>query len=84
MSKAAQIKSDTLSILLCNRIHERLDVKHRAMIIAKTCKIIRDKTKDEVLYNACRSVIKAASGGHYLDVVKSINETEYNYYREYK
>ncbi len=85
MSKAAlAIQSDTLSILLCNRIHSELDVKHRALKIAKCCKVIRDKTKDNILYNACRSVIKAASDGHYVDVIKSIELTEYNYFREYK
>ena len=78
------IQADTLSILLCNRIHSGLDVKHRALKIAKCCKVIRDKTKDSALYNACRSVIKAASDGHYIDVIKSIELTEYNYFREYK
>ena len=83
-SAALAIQSDTLSILLCNRINSDLDVKHRAIKIAKCCKIIRDKTKDNILYNACRSVIKAASNGHYIDVIKSIELTEVNYFREYK
>jgi len=84
MNKALAIQSDTLSILLCNRIHSNMDDKQRAIKIAKCCKVIRDKTKDSVLYNACRAVIKAASNGHYADVIKSIELTEYNYYKEYK
>jgi len=83
MNPALAIQNDTLSILLCNRVHSRLDDKHRAIKIAKTCKIIRDKTKDNVLYNACRSVIKAASKGNYIDVIKSIELTEINYFHEY-
>ena len=83
-SKALVIQNDTLSILLSNRIHQHLDVKHRALKIAKCCKLIRDKTKDEILYNACRSVIKATSNGAYFDVVKSIHLTELNYFQEYK
>ena len=83
-SKALVIQNDTLSILLANRIHQHLDVKHRALKIAKCCKLIRNKTKDEILYNACRSVIKATSNGAYLDVVKSIHLTELNYFKEYK
>ena len=55
--KAADIQSDTLIILLCNRVNSYMDIKQRAMRIAKTCKIIRDRTKCEILYNACRSVI---------------------------
>ena len=80
---ALAIQNDTLSILLCNRINAYMDDKHRALKIAKTCKIIRDKTKDSVLYNACRSVIKATSNGHYVDVIKSIELTEYNYFKAY-
>ena len=82
-SAALAIQNDTLSILLCNRINSYMDDKHRALKIAKTCKIIRDKTKDNILYNACRSVIKATSNGAYVDVIKSIELTEYNYFKEY-
>ena len=81
--QAMKVKNDTLSILLCNRINSYMDNKHRALKIAKTCKIIRDKTKDKILYNACRSVIKATSNGSYVDVIKSIELTEYNYFKEY-
>ena len=83
IDKALAIQSDTLSILLCNRINQHLDDKQRAIKISKCCKIIRDKTKDNILYNACRSVIKAASSGAYSDVIKSIELTEYNYNKEY-
>ena len=81
---AKTIQGDTLTILLCNRINSGLDVKHRAIKIAKCCKVIRDKTQDKVLYNACRSVIKAVSGGHYIDAIKAIHLTESNYFKEYK
>ncbi len=81
---AEQIKSDTLTILLCNKIHKLLPIKDRAIKIAKCCKLIRDKTSDDVLQKACRNVIKATKNGHYRQVVDSINTTEYNYYREYK
>ena len=83
MSKAAVIQSDTLTILLCNQVHRFLSDKDRAIKISKCCKIIRDRTKDEFLYNACRSVIKATSSGDYSDVVRSIDLTEYNYFKGY-
>ena len=82
--KAVVIQSDTLSILLCNQAHKFLTDKQRAIKISKCCKIIRDRTKDSVLYSACRSVIKATSEGAYSDVVKSIGLTEVNYFKEYK
>ena len=81
---ALSIQSDTLIILLCNRVNEYMDDKHRALKIAKCCKVIRDRTKDNILYNACRSVIKATSNGDYKDVINSIELTEYNYLKEYK
>ena len=81
---AEQIKSDTLTILLCNQVHKFLTDKQRAIKISKTCKIIRDRTKDEILYNACRNVIKATTGGAYEKVVLTINQTQNNYYNEYQ
>lgn len=82
--KALAIQNDTLTLLICNQVHKGLSDKNRAIKISKCCKVIRDKTKDQVLYNACRSVIKATSSGAYSDVVKSINLTEANYFREYQ
>ena len=81
---AEQIKSDTLTILLCNQVHKLLTDKQRAMKISKTCKIIRDRTKDKILYNACRNVIKATTGGAYEVVVSTINQTQNNYFNEYE
>jgi len=81
---AEQIKSDTLTILLCNQVHKFLTDKQRAIKISKTCKIIRDRTKDEVLYNACRNVIKSTTDGAYERVVLTINQAQNNYYNEYQ
>jgi hypothetical protein len=77
------IKSDTLTILLSNAIHRDLDIKKRAIKIAKTCKVVRDRTKDDVMYNACKSVIKTVSNGNYSKACEAIELTEQNFYREY-
>ncbi len=82
--KALLIKNDTLSLLLCNRMNEHLGQKQQAIKVAKCCKIVRDRTKDDILYNACRSVIKAVSQGAYEDAVKSMYHTESNYLMECK
>ena len=79
MNKEETIKSDTLSIIITNRIHANLNSKARALKISKCCKIIRDRTKDHVLYDACRRVISATSKGAYDDVIKAITLTEFNY-----
>ena len=42
MNNAAQIKSDTLNIILCNRIHERLNIKDRALKIARACRFTQE------------------------------------------
>ena len=81
---AHEIRNDTLSILLTNRIHSFLDDKPRALKISRCCKTIRDKTKDRVLYDACKSIIKAVQGGKYKQAVNAITLTELNYYKEYK
>ena len=81
---AKTIQTDTLSILLCNQVHKFLPEKARAIKISKCCKVIRDRTKDKILFDACRSVIKATSKGLYGDVVKSIQQTEFNYLMAYK
>jgi hypothetical protein len=83
METAKQIQCDTLSILLANRIHSHLDIKSRSTKIAKCCKVIRDKTKDNILYEACRSIINANSNGNYKDVIRAIGLTEVRYFMEY-
>ena len=80
---AQQIQSDTLTILLSNRIHQGLDDKARAIKISKTCKFIRDKTKDYLLNNACRKVISAVQGGNYKQAINAIDLTERRYYEAY-
>ena len=81
---AHEIRNDTLSILLTNRIHSFLDDKSRALKISRCCKTIRDKTKDKVLYDACKSIIKAVQNGSYKQAVNAIELTELNYFKEYK
>ena len=83
MNNEKQIRNDTLSILLANRINSHLDDKCRSIKIARCCKVIRDKTKDNVLYDACRSIISANSNGKYKDVIRAIGLTEINYFMEY-
>ncbi len=81
---AENIKSDTLTILISNQYHKFLNNKDRAIKISKTCKIVRDRTKDKVLYNACRSIINSTSRGQYSYVIDTITKTENNYLNEYK
>ena len=76
MNNAAEARSDILTILLCNRIHSDLNVKSRAIKVAKTCKQIRDRTKDKGLYDLCRTTIKAVSQGHYHKTLEIIQEVE--------
>ena len=80
---AEQVESDTLTILLTNRIHSNLNTKARAIKIAKCCKKIRDKTSDELLYDTCRNIILATSSGRYAKVIKSITLAELNYTMNY-
>ncbi len=79
-----QIKSDTLTILLCNQYHKFLDDKHRAIKISKTCKIIRDRTKDKALYSECRKIIKDVSGSYYDRVIHRVSAFQNNYFNEYQ
>tara|TARA_R110000787_G_scaffold167889_3_gene280872 strand:+ start:1322 stop:1585 length:264 start_codon:yes stop_codon:yes gene_type:complete len=80
---AKQIKYDTLSILLCNRVHSGLSLKHRAVKLANTCKKIQAKTKDKVLYGACGRIIKSVSGHNYLAAIKEVSAKEINYFKVY-
>jgi len=81
---AQEIKSDTLTLLLCNQVHKNLDDKSRSIKIAKCCKVIRDRTKDKVLYEVCRAFINENSSGKYSSVLKKVNKMQKKYYREYK
>ena len=81
---AYETRNDTLSILITNRIHSFLDDKPRALKISRCCKTIRDKTKDRVLYDACKHIIKAVQAGNYKEAITAITLTESNYYKEYE
>jgi len=78
-SDANQIKSDTLTLLLTNMYWAGANVKTRALKIAKTCKIVRNRTKDKVLYGACNSIIKAVKAGDYEKACVAMNKTALNY-----
>ena len=80
---ANDIKSDTLTLLLCNQAHKFLPTKQRAMKIAKCCKVVRDRTKDELLYNECRLIIKKVSAGCYDYAIKRVQLLHMGYYFEY-
>ncbi len=79
---ALDVQQDTLNIILCNRVNSYMSDKHRALKVAKCCKVIRDRTKDKQLYSFCRTVIKGVSAGLYERVVKSIDTAEYGYLLE--
>ena len=76
MNNALEARDDILTILLCNRIHSGLSVKSRAVRVAKTCKSIRDRTKDDGLRKLCRVTIKAVSSGYYFKTLEIIREVE--------
>ena len=59
---ALDIQNDTLTLLLCNQVHKHLSDKARASKITNCCKVISDKTKDSILHQACRSIIKGKNG----------------------
>lgn len=84
MNRADDVRNDTLTILLANAINRDLDVKQRAIKISKACKNIRDKTKDNELFNACRNVIKAVQDGRYTDACRAIETCERVYWLEYR
>lgn len=84
MFNAADIKQDTLHLLLANALHRGSPIKDRALRISKACKLVRDRTKDDLMYNACRAVIKAVSKGDYCGACEAIEKTELNYWAAYK
>jgi hypothetical protein len=81
--RAFSVLNDTLSLLLTNQFHKELDDKHRAMKIAKCCKVVRDRTKDDLMLRTCKQLIKATSNGEYTKVLKYINGTQNAYFQEF-
>tara|TARA_R110002033_G_scaffold104302_2_gene151786 strand:- start:833 stop:1114 length:282 start_codon:yes stop_codon:yes gene_type:complete len=81
---AAQVKSDTLNIILCNRIHERLNIKDRALKIARACRFTQARTKDTLLYSLCSDIIKLTNGKQYLKVIGKADKAENKYNEVYK
>lgn len=81
---AQLIRSDTLTILLCYRINQYLEPKHLMICISRCCKTVRDRTKDEDMYKACKNLIKWISKGNYPEVHAQLTKAERLYYSEYK
>ena len=75
-----ELKSDNLTVLICNQIHRFEPVKYRAIKIARCCKAIRDRTKNKELYDACRVIINATSNGRYEDVIEHLTIAEDMYF----
>lgn len=76
---SAEIKSDTLTLLIANMYWAGADTKTRALKISRTCKAVRNRTKDKVLYGACKSIINAVSKGEYEKACMAMNKTMANY-----
>jgi hypothetical protein len=84
VTNALHIQSDTLTLLLTSRFHQHDTPAYRAIRIAKVCKIIRDRTKDQPLLDACKRIIKSVSAGNYELVIKAVNRAEDAYCHEFE
>lgn len=80
---AAEIKSDTLTLLICNQINKFLTIKERARRVSRCCQLISKRTKDDLLMITCKKIMKQYIGGQYLKVNASIKLTETNYLKQY-
>ena len=84
MNNAQQIKSDTLTILICYHSHKHLNVKDRALKLARICKLVQSRTKDNLLFKACGNIIRFANGKQYLKAINLTAKTDSNYAAMYK
>lgn len=75
----SQAASDTLTLLLANAMHRNEPIKARAAQVKRTAKLIQQRTKDNSLKNACRSLRNAATDGL---VIQAIELAEHNYFHK--
>jgi len=83
-STSMQIKSDTLNLLLCNRMHWHDDAQYRSKMLTQCAKRIRDRTTDAPLMAACKRIILTNKNGNYALVLKAIALAEYNYIFQFR
>lgn len=69
---------DLTGAILTYHWFNKLADKQRAIKVSKCCKIIRDKTKDNEVYETCRTIIAATSAGNYEGVLKAIVLSEHS------
>lgn len=74
-----QTEEDTLTILLSYAYHAQSDIKKHAIKVSRTCRIVRDRTKDKILYSACKQVINAVSIGRYEKALQALELTYIKY-----
>jgi hypothetical protein len=77
---AAEIKSDTLTLLLTNAIHRDKEPEQRAKAIRKCAKVICNRTNDKALKNACRMIRNEKNDQL---VSKCLDTAEIKYFMEY-
>lgn len=83
MSEAAQLRSDTLTLLLSYRINQHLPATRIMKRIRECCQILIGRTTDAIMINAYRKIIQAIYACQYAEVVIMMHVAEDNYYRNY-
>lgn len=83
-TSSSELRSDTLNILLCNRLAESLTLKQRAEKLSRCCQLISLRTKDETLFETCRNMMKQYQGRQYIKMGIGIDRIEKRYLKGYK
>jgi len=83
MNLAAQLRSDTLTLLLAYRMNQSLPPKLLMHKIRLCSEILRSRTHDGVMITAYSKIIKAINNRRYSDVVILMHVAEANYQRIY-
>lgn len=84
ITPSQQIKSDTVTLLLCAQLAKNLKLRDRAAKISKCCMLILERNNDYLLQRVCKKIITQFRGGKYLVIDSDIRKTEFNYFKEYK
>ena len=84
MTNQADIKSDTLTLLLAYHIHSDLPMQARAVKIMHCCQQIRDRTHDTVMFKACDDIIHAVSQRKFRAVMTVMKVADRKYAHVFK
>lgn len=84
MTTAEQLKSDILTLLLANRVHQHEPSTFKMAKIKDCCQMLLERTDDEIMIQTYCQIIRGIYDRRFVDITMMLHITETNFAKVYK